>query len=152
MGDSSLHGNMQGSARQLELAAAEMAEAAAKLVHLENTLLTESQDGGDGAAVPPDLEQSRQEAAAVLERKMAAMEAVLAARRTPLAPAVEEPKPEPETPADKVMKQMQMPVHTSTGPAAGTGHELVLQVCPSSAAPRCSRCTSTAKRLAAIPR
>lgn len=68
----------------------------------------------------------RGEAAASLERKMAAMEAALAARRTVLL------TPEPRTAADQLKEQMQAavaqpPSQVGTGPAAGNGYEILLQ-------------------------
>ena len=71
------------------------------------------------------------EAAALLERKMAAMEAVLAARRSPGDIVSPQPKEEvrevEETPT--VVMPDKPPTYISTGPAAGDGHELILQVC-----------------------
>jgi alpha-amylase len=69
----------------------------------------------------------RQEAAAVLERKMAAMEACLAARRVIAVPE------QPKTAAEMMAEQMKAavtapPAITSTGPAAGNGYEILLQV------------------------
>jgi alpha-amylase len=82
---------MQGDAEQLELAAAEMAQSAATLVQLEREL----------EALPADVDQdvrsskvqSRMEAAAMLERKMAAMEAQLAARRVMESTSIAPPPP-----------------------------------------------------------
>ena len=71
--------NMQGDAEQLELAAAEMAQSAATLVQLEREL--EGLPADASSEVRQSKVQSRMEAAAMLERKMAAMEAQLAARR-----------------------------------------------------------------------
>jgi alpha-amylase len=124
------HVCVQGSARQLELAAAEMAQAAAHLVELERSIVSTTWSGSSASSTAT-TEQARQEAAAVLERKMAAMEAVLAARRMPVTPVATPPMPEPEAAVDQVMQQMQtqMPTNVSTGPAAGDGHELILQVC-----------------------
>lgn len=70
----------------------------------------------------------RQDAAAQLERKMAAMEACLAARRVIAA----SPEP-PKTAAELMAEQMKAavaapPAVSSTGPAAGNGKEILLQV------------------------
>jgi alpha-amylase len=128
---------VQGSARQLELAAAEMAQAAANLVQLERDIVSSPLESTDTELL--DIEQSRKEAAAVLERKMAAMEAVLAARRKPAPPPkIDFKMAEPM--AAKMQQLMQPPV-TSTGPAAGSGYELLLQVRPCShAAAHTRRC------------
>ena len=116
---------MQGDAEQLELAAAEMAQSAATLVQLEREL--EGLPADASSEVRQSKVQSRMEAAAMLERKMAAMEAQLAARRITTeegelkATPVEEEQREISTPSKP-------PVHTSTGPAAGNGREIILQV------------------------
>lgn len=110
-------------ASKLELAAAEMAQAAAHLVDLEREIVGLSTTGADTSQLAVK-EAERTEAAAGLERKMAAMEAVLAARRTVLAP------PQPKSPAQELADQMNAlmaPAPVSGGPAAGTGYEIVLQ-------------------------
>ena len=102
-----------------------MAQAAAQLVQVEQSIESEA-----AADVPEGLENSREEAAATLERKMATMEAVLAARRARGA-VPEAPPPEPTEPTsqlDVMRQQLEPPAHVSTGPAAGTGNELILQV------------------------
>lgn len=125
---------MQGSAASLELAAAEMAQAAATLVQLERDILASPLESTDVEFVV--TEQARAEAAAVLERKMAAMEAVLAARRqqksTP-APVLEatsqQVDPKMAEMAQAMLERMRPPdADRSTGPAAGNGYELMLQV------------------------
>lgn len=123
---SSFFCGLQGDAEQLELAAAEMAQSAATLVQLERELEGLSADAA--AEVRQAKVQSRMEAAAMLERKMAAMEAQLAARRITseageleAAPPVEEKR--------EISIPSKPPVHTSTGPAAGDGREIILQVC-----------------------
>lgn len=68
--------------QSLELTAAEMAQAAADLVSKEREILSLRSAGGTEATVMAAKEEARAEAAALLERRMAAMEAVLAARRT----------------------------------------------------------------------
>jgi alpha-amylase len=116
--------SVQGSAKQLELAAAEMAQAAAALVAVEHRIETEV---GNSETIPQALEKSRQEAAASLERKMATMEAVVAARRKH-GIAADTLRRAPETEEEKVKKQLQPPPQVSTGPAAGDGYEIILQV------------------------
>lgn len=75
---------------------------------------------------PPVL-HCRQEAAAELERKMAAMEACLAARRVIAVP--EAPKTAAELMAEQMKAAVQAPPQVgSTGPAAGSGFEILLQV------------------------
>merc|ERR1719421_285482 len=74
-----------------EQAAAEMARAAAEMVRLERDLnaaqrwvgSADSPEGKIDAQNLMSLETARSEAAAVLERHMSAMEALLSARRTP---------------------------------------------------------------------
>lgn len=117
---------LQGSAKQLELAAAEMAQAAAALVEIEQRIENEV---ASSDVIPPALETVRQEAAASLERKMATMEAVVVARRKH-GTAADVPRPALETEEEKVKKQLQPPPQVSTGPAAGDGYEIILQVCP----------------------
>lgn len=121
--------HVQGDAEQLELAAAEMAQSAATLVQLERELVSLPSDT-DGDLRQERL-QARMEAAALLERKMAAMEAVLAARRSPADIVSPQPKEEVREveEAPQVILPDQPPTHISTGPAAGDGYELILQVC-----------------------
>ena len=88
----------------------------------------------------------RAEAAAVLERRMAAMEAAMAARRTPVAEAQPQAARGPGadlrfqvlylvllvTSARELLSRtllvlLQMGGATSSGPAAGTGYEIILQ-------------------------
>lgn len=117
----------EGDAEQLELAAAEMAQSAATLVQLERELVSLPSD--TESDLRQERLQARMEAAALLERKMAAMEAVLAARRSPadiVSPQPKEEVREVEEPP-KVALPDQPPTHISTGPAAGNGHELILQ-------------------------
>ena len=133
-------GCAQGSAAALELAAAEMAQAAATLVQLERDILGSPLASTDIEFVV--TEQARAEAAAVLERKMAAMEAVLAARRQarPVPPSqqleregAQQVDSEMAQMAKAMMERMRPPdVEKSTGPAAGSGYELLLQVRPRS--------------------
>ncbi|MEW5307360.1 MAG: hypothetical protein WDW36_009764 [Sanguina aurantia] len=75
----------------LELSAAEMAQAAAELVSRERGILALREAKNPDARLIAAQEAGRAEAAAVLERRMAAMEAVMAARRSA-------PPPSPPTP------------------------------------------------------
>lgn len=110
---------MEGDAAALELAAAEMAQAAAHLVSLERDII--STGGTQGAEGPQERE--RAEAAAQLERRMAAMEAVLAARRST---ATEQLEPTmSQVPGGDA--RFAGGGTTSTGPAAGNGFEIILQ-------------------------
>ena len=115
---------MQGGAEQLELAAAEMAQSAATLVQLEREL--EGLPADATADVRESKVQSRMEAAALLERKMAAMEAQLAARRITSAAGALEVTPVEEQQRE-ISTPSKPPAHTSTGPAAGNGREIILQ-------------------------
>ncbi|KAF8066365.1 AMY2 [Scenedesmus sp. PABB004] len=114
-----------GDAVALELAAAEMAQAAAEFVALEKEMDVLRAKGADGGLIALK-DTARQEAAALLERRMAAMEACLAARRVIVAPEA------PKTAAELMEEQMKAAVSapppvTSTGPAAGNGYEILLQ-------------------------
>lgn len=71
-----------------------------------------------------------QEAAAVLERKMAAMEALLVSRRNIAAVEAQQAEQQ-QTPAvaQQLMEQMQAPTaRVGSGPGAGNGYEILLQV------------------------
>jgi alpha-amylase len=133
-------------AEALELAAAEMALAASSLVAAEKAS-TEAADAalaacdGDGAACDNAaalaqlevMERAREEAALVLERRMAAMEAAIASRRSPK-----------ETIAEKLRQQREREMlegfgfraaedglaggqQAGTGPGMGNGYEIILQ-------------------------
>jgi len=156
------------NAAELELAAAELASAAANIVAIERDLSAmlrraagaAKDAGANGAAAAAALslapfdaaaydarEAERAEAAAVLERRMAAMEAALAARRTsPLldvlripaaaqaeAPPASRPESKPggakESLREQLRRQLEAPAPPppGTGPAAGNGFELLLQ-------------------------
>lgn len=113
----------EGDAAQLELAAAEMAQSAASLVRLEREIVALSKQPERETELNA-REVERQECAALLERKMAAMEAALAARRSPARkPALETQR---EGGALSIAFDKGLPP-TSTGPAAGDGKELILQ-------------------------
>ncbi|KXZ47781.1 hypothetical protein GPECTOR_33g663 [Gonium pectorale] len=108
----------------LELAAAEMAAAAAELVATEREIIALRTDSADSRLLQAK-EAARTEAAAGLERKMAAMQAVLAARRN-LA-AVEKEKPKSQ--AEKLLDTLKPPAPTraAAGAGSGSGSEILLQ-------------------------
>lgn len=109
-----------GDPDQLEAAAADMASAAGSLVAIERSMLALSQDGAE-PAVMMAKQAERSEAASLLERRLAAIEALLTARRQVAVAAVETVEP-------SLPDFMQPPptVRTS-GPAAGNGYEIILQ-------------------------
>lgn len=109
------------SATTLELAAAELAAAAGQLVAVERTLL---QSAGEGAAAGPleTLTNDREEATAVLERKMAAMQALMASRKNVGVKPMEK-----DTSGEGGEYLFAKGGATSTGPAAGSGEEIILQ-------------------------
>lgn len=121
---------LSGSASQsevatLELAAAEMAQAAAELVATEREILRLREKGAD-AKIITLRENLRAETAAALERKMSAMEAVMAARRTILAEVEEKPK----TVAERMMEQFMPPsagARAVGGAGSGSGYEILFQ-------------------------
>lgn len=82
---------------------------------------------------PPSLQQAKEtqrfEAAAGLERKMAAMQAVLAARRTIVAQPIVEVTP--EAAAKAAVADLMRPMSVArggVGAGCGNGHEILLQV------------------------
>ncbi|KAL3150549.1 Alpha-amylase [Trebouxia sp. C0010 RCD-2024] len=115
-------GQMQGSASALETAAAEMGQAAASLVAIERQIVELTEQGAEASALT-EVEVKRAEAAALLERRMAAMEAVLAARRSPPA---QTPEPQAARGPGADLRFMAGGA-TSSGPAAGSGFEMILQ-------------------------
>lgn len=109
----------QGDAAALEVAAQEMAGAAAALVGLEREIIALSAAGA-GAAEVASKQNERAEASAVLERKMAAMEAILTSRRQVMEA--------PAEPDEQIPSFFQPPATVkTTGPAAGNGYEVILQ-------------------------
>ena len=128
-------------AEALELAAAEMAVAASALVTAEKAALVAAQDviDADGDATACEaagvaleaLEVARGEAALALERRMAAMEAAIASRRSPKASIAERIK------AERLRELLDRGGSSSgarpgqaapvSGPAMGNGSEIVLQ-------------------------
>jgi len=114
----------QSEVQTLELAAAEMAQAAAELVAKEREILNLRTKGADARTLSA-RETQRAEAAAALERKMAAMEAVLAARRTILA----EPEAKKEQASASIMETMKPPMgaRATAGAGCGNGYEILFQ-------------------------
>ncbi|PRW34079.1 glycoside hydrolase isoform A [Chlorella sorokiniana] len=110
-----------GDPGALEVAASEMATAAAALVSIERAMLQVTADGGDPAVLAAK-QADRAEAASLLERRLAAIEALLTARRQVAAVAVEKVA-EPALP--DFMKPP--PTVRTSGPAAGNGYEIILQ-------------------------
>eukprot|EP01025_Chloroclados_australasicus_P036479 TRINITY_DN3719_c0_g3_i1.p1 TRINITY_DN3719_c0_g3~~TRINITY_DN3719_c0_g3_i1.p1 ORF type:complete len:698 (-),score=116.69 TRINITY_DN3719_c0_g3_i1:415-2508(-) len=114
----------EGGAAALELAAAEMAQAAAGLVQVERQIVSIMSRNGQGEkALLDKLSAERAEAAAVLERRMSAMEAALSNRRT--LQLITEPEEKAKELESMVKKPPQLGF--STGPAAGSGYEIILQ-------------------------
>lgn len=153
----------EGDAAALELAAAEMAQAAAQLVAVEREvkaaaeLLLAAETGGAGAqrtsasfsmSNPVALrgalaaaESRRAEAAAQLERRMAAMEAVLASRRAADASTVAVATREPTTALGDVLSILNGPMPSAqlladagAAAAATTAAALSPEASPSAAA------------------
>lgn len=116
----------QDEVATLELAAAEMAQAAAELVAVERDILRLREKGSE-AKILTAREAFRSETAAALERKMSAMEAVMAARRTILA----EPEAKPQvSAAERLMEQLRPPTMSSRavgGAGTGNGYEILFQ-------------------------
>ena len=107
----------EADAAALEVAASEMAEAAASLVCIERELTKEPITDPNTLRLK-QLERS--EASSRLERKMEAMQALLTGRRTQMEQAVK--KATPQLPAF-----LEPPPIKPTGPAAGNGYEIILQ-------------------------
>lgn len=110
----------EGDVSALESAAAEMALAASNLVALERELISLMAQGADQAVL--DLKYAeRGEASSLLERRMAAMEAIITSRRALVEQAKEAAKP--------AMPAFFTPPPTvrTTGPGAGNGYEIILQ-------------------------
>ncbi|GAB4823092.1 hypothetical protein N2152v2_010138 [Parachlorella kessleri] len=111
----------EGDAAALESAANEMASAATRLVSVERDILAMLANAADVAALAAK-QSERAEASSLLERRMAAMEAILVSRRKLL----EAPLPEAQQ-APRIPDFFQPPPVKTTGPAAGNGYEIVLQ-------------------------
>lgn len=114
-------GGIEAESSGLERAATEMAQAATALVTLERKIIELAGKGAEARTLE-ELETERSEAAAVLERRMAAMEAALAARRSPREAA--QPAAARGPGAEL---RFQAGGATSSGPAAGLGYEIILQ-------------------------
>ncbi|KAK9848494.1 hypothetical protein WJX84_004190 [Apatococcus fuscideae] len=115
----------ENDTRDLEKAAGEMAQAASRLVEIERNIVSLTEDGA-GQQELTVKESERAEAASLLERRMAAMEAILAARRA----VQQEPSAQTETEAAREgggEMRFQQGGASSTGPAAGDGFEIILQ-------------------------
>eukprot|EP01026_Neomeris_dumetosa_P067015 TRINITY_DN6517_c0_g1_i8.p1 TRINITY_DN6517_c0_g1~~TRINITY_DN6517_c0_g1_i8.p1 ORF type:complete len:559 (-),score=98.34 TRINITY_DN6517_c0_g1_i8:29-1705(-) len=113
-----------GGAAALELAAAEMAQAAANVVQVEKSIESITMRNGEGdKALLDKLNAEKAEVSAQLERKMAAMEAVLSNRRT--ISIVAKPVEKEEEKVKAMVRPPPLP--SSTGPAAGSGYEVILQ-------------------------
>lgn len=123
--------NLESDALQLELAAAEMAQAAAALVSIEREIAAATSSGTKTDEMQMRTwEGNRSEAASLLERRMAAMQAVLAARRSSSTATAEPSVPEQLLAAPSEMMRFAQSgggASTSTGPAAGNGYEILLQ-------------------------
>ncbi|GLI71249.1 hypothetical protein VaNZ11_016372 [Volvox africanus] len=113
----------QNEVDSLELAAAEMAAAAAELVATEREIIKLRTTNADLRLVQAK-EAVRTEAAAGLERKMAAMQAVLAARRN-LAAIPEKQKSQAEKLLDTLKPPA--PARAAAGAGSGSGYEILLQ-------------------------
>jgi len=103
------------------------AQVAAELVATERDILALRAKGGD-AKVIAAREAMRAESASALERKMAAMQAVMAARRTVL---VEAETAAPQSKAEQIMEQFKPPAMVSQavgGAGSGNGYEILFQV------------------------
>eukprot|EP00798_Chlamydomonas_sp_ICE-L_P005716 gene5716-19000_t len=136
--------------QSLEFAAAEMAQAAAELVAKEREIIhIRKKKKSIDAIAMTEKETARAEAAAQLERKMSAMEAVMAAPRAKSAAQLErkmsamgdvmaarrtrmalEPEEEKKAPSAAAMiEKMKPPCGTLavTGASCGSGYEILLQ-------------------------
>eukprot|EP00889_Picochlorum_renovo_P002336 jgi/Picre1/29366/NNA_004756.t1 len=103
----------------LEAAAAEMANAAAELVSIEREIIGVMAEGPSEVIEEKQLE--RAEANSMLERKISALEAILATRRTLME------KAEKEVAKETIPEYLMPPPISTTGPAAGNGYEIILQ-------------------------
>eukprot|EP00192_Tetraselmis_astigmatica_P007506 CAMPEP_0117654098 /NCGR_PEP_ID=MMETSP0804-20121206/3558_1 /TAXON_ID=1074897 /ORGANISM="Tetraselmis astigmatica, Strain CCMP880" /LENGTH=714 /DNA_ID=CAMNT_0005460347 /DNA_START=1 /DNA_END=2145 /DNA_ORIENTATION=- len=109
---------------QLELAAAEMSQAAAELVALERETLELLQDPNVSEDIIRARENQRAEAATLLERHMAAMDAAIKRLR---APKVAEAPAEEERHKGADLRFGAIGGGTASGAAAGDGFEIFLQ-------------------------
>ncbi|KAL4522614.1 hypothetical protein Ndes2526A_g01021 [Nannochloris sp. 'desiccata'] len=107
-------------ADELERAAKEMSEAASTLVRVERELIGLVESNADKSMLL-QKQTERGEASSQLERRMAAMEAILISRRTQIE-LLAKKAAEPVIPSF-----FQPPPTKPSGPAAGTGYEIILQ-------------------------
>ncbi|KAL6768502.1 AMA2 [Auxenochlorella protothecoides x Auxenochlorella symbiontica] len=107
----------EADAAALESAAREMAAAAEALVGVEREIIA----AGDEVSTNDLLakQSQRYEASALLERRMAAMEAILTSRRELLERALQSSVAVPDFVKPQTVQ--------TTGPAAGNGYEIILQ-------------------------
>ena len=132
--------NIENTAADLEAAAKDMQQSAADLVRIEQELASTKKaasamavdgEGNMSAEQGVDAQQvmaqlsARAEAAAILERRMAAMEALLSARRSPEGLSVTGPSSQRGGGAEG--RFVMGSGGTGTGPAAGSGYEVFLQ-------------------------
>ena len=108
-------------ANALERAAVEMADAASALVKAEREFLAVAETKADGASLLVK-QTERGEASSMLERKMAAMQAILINRRTQM-----ELEAKKATEVQGMPAFLQPPPTKPSGPAAGSGYEIILQ-------------------------
>lgn len=95
----------------------------------ERDILALRAKGGDEKIITA-REAMRAESASALERKMAAMQAVMAARRTVLVEA--EVAAAPQSKAEQMMEKFKPPAMVSQavgGAGSGNGYEILFQVC-----------------------
>ncbi|KAI8469622.1 MAG: glycoside hydrolase superfamily [Monoraphidium minutum] len=121
-------GLVMSDALDLERKATEMAVAAARFVASERKV--QSAVKKEDAAKVASAEQARSEAASVLERTIAAIEAMITSRRI-ISSTASAPPEEPKSAADLLKQQMlgqaAAPQQAGTGPGAGSGFEILLQ-------------------------
>uniref|UniRef100_A0A061QGW0 alpha-amylase n=1 Tax=Tetraselmis sp. GSL018 TaxID=582737 RepID=A0A061QGW0_9CHLO len=116
--------NGDNSAAALELAAAEMSQAAANLVSIERDIIAMMKDGSAAESAIGEKEKQRAEATSLLERQMAAMEAAMKKLR---APREAEKPPQEERHQGADLRFGTLGGGTGTGAAAGDGFEIFLQ-------------------------
>jgi alpha-amylase len=119
----------EGDIDALESAAYEMSNAATTLVSIERDIIAIMADIENGVSNTEEAllsrQQDRSEASSLLERRMAAMEAILASRRKVLEAQLEQQMAKPKIP-DFMLSPPQPAIRTG-GPAAGNGYEMILQ-------------------------
>ena len=105
----------------LESAAAEMAKAAADLVGIERGIIQEVSIETASSETIERMQIERAEANSKLERKISALEAILTTRRALIEKSMEQMK------KDAIPDFLMPPPISTTGPAAGSGYEIILQ-------------------------